>query len=112
MSVCVEARVDGGTAPSASSLPEGIRKQRVRERNKSRMQDGANAEACRSGSDSGVSLVTAFLGTETYAAGEHGGRTTMQQLLEITLDGDIIGDDGEVQPIFSHDPEATEDPFD
>jgi len=36
----------------------------------------------------------------------------MQHLLEITLDGDIIGDDGEIQPIFSHDPEATEDPFD
>jgi len=59
-----------------------------------------------------VSFVIDPLNHETYAAAEHGGRTPMQQLLEITLEGDIIGDDGEVRPIFSHDPEATEDPFD
>ena len=36
----------------------------------------------------------------------------MQHLLEITADGDIINDNGEIQPIFSHDPEAVEDPLD
>ena len=30
----------------------------------------------------------------------------MLGLSEITLDGDIIGDDGEVYTLFSYDPEA------
>jgi len=58
-----------------------------------------------------VSFVIDLLNLKTYAAGEHDGRTIMQHLLEITADGDIISDDGEIQPIFSHDPEAVEDPF-
>lgn len=30
----------------------------------------------------------------------------MRELLEITSDGDIIGDDGEVYTLFAFDPEA------
>jgi hypothetical protein len=36
----------------------------------------------------------------------------MRQLLEITSDGDIISDDGEIYPLFPYDPEAMEDPSD
>lgn len=36
----------------------------------------------------------------------------MRDLLDITPDGDIISDDGEVHPLINYDPEALEDPFD
>jgi hypothetical protein len=39
------------------------------------------------------------------AKGEH----TMRGLLEITADGDIISDDGEVHTLFSFDPESLGD---
>jgi hypothetical protein len=36
----------------------------------------------------------------------------MRVLYDITPDGDIIGDDGEIHTLFTFDPEATEDLFD
>lgn len=35
----------------------------------------------------------------------------MRGLMEITSDGDIIADDGEVHSLFSYDPEALEEPL-
>jgi len=36
----------------------------------------------------------------------------MRQSLDITADGDIISDDGEIHTLIDYDPEAVEDPFD
>ena len=40
------------------------------------------------------------------------GERTMRGLMDITPEGDIIADDGEVHSLFSYDPEALEDPLD